>query len=273
MSALLSITGDGLDALDDGIDLSQAIANDAESLRTIVSGLEDLAAFLQLFPPARTIARKVEGIIEKVETRAKDLEDKAEDVEDILKTFERGVTVMSTLNTAAQISVRNDLGDINAALAGVEDLQRALDLPSVGRPPETEEAEARLEARLADLNAEFPAAKLQEMRANAQLMRDTFETYTEIGRELSKVASGFDAVIDRLGSLAGPLRSVSDVLSPVTWVLDKAASVIDFVVSPILDPILDALGINALLDNVTNLVTGLLPDVSLFTRSTICRPT
>ncbi|MEY8840840.1 LamG-like jellyroll fold domain-containing protein, partial [Cribrihabitans sp. XS_ASV171] len=66
-----------------------------------------------------------------------------------------------------------------------------------------------------------------------------------------------------LEGIGKPLSAITDALSPLTWVLEKAESAIDAITRPVLDPVMEALGVQALVDAVDNAIGGLLPDLSL----------
>ena len=70
-------------------------------------------------------------------------------------------------------------------------------------------------------------------------------------------------IVDQLGFLSEPFAILDSILKPVRWALDASDFVFDTVVSPVLDPILDAIGVNKLFDGIRDTLSGLLPDIDV----------
>ena len=71
------------------------------------------------------------------------------------------------------------------------------------------------------------------------------------------------SIVDSLKFLDGPLTFLQEVINPVKWALDAVDWVYDSVIRPVVDPVLEALGVNRLFDELGARFRALLPNFNL----------
>ncbi|MEY8839029.1 calcium-binding protein, partial [Cribrihabitans sp. XS_ASV171] len=76
---------------------------------------------------------------------------------------------------------------------------------------------------------------------------------------VNRVASAFSQINDSLNLLSGPLNAAYNALKPLEPVLDAAGFIYNITVGPVVDWVLDSLGITAILDRVADRIADLIP--------------
>ena len=252
------------------------IEDKADDIAKIIGGIGDVMNLLskvgplgRVFNPLERVVKDIERAVEQVEAKAKKIDEsspvtsiknkiddaiaKIQELEDNVgekraQFDERREPVQETvdaLNTAGALVEGTDLEQ------GIDDLAQAVDvivfLPhaaaefvntTFGTESDPDSVAGKLEA-FNDAVAGNPLRTAQQMEAD------------------------LCAIIDKFKFLQEPLNILDAALRPIRWALDASDFVFDKVVNPILDPILDAIGVNKLFDALSEALGALLPDVDI----------
>lgn len=82
--------------------------------------------------------------------------------------------------------------------------------------------------------------------------------------EIGDVSAEFGKINGSLDFLADPLKLVHGALKPIEWALDLVGFVFNVTVGPVINWILETLGLNDIMDSVGEKISALLPDVNVF---------
>lgn len=80
---------------------------------------------------------------------------------------------------------------------------------------------------------------------------------------IDEVAVKFGQVNGAIAFLTDPLKAAHSALKPIEWALDLAGAVFDLTVGPVLDWLLETLGINDIFDRIADAIASALPDVNI----------
>lgn len=208
-------------------------------LDQVLNRLEDVAVSVR--DKARSMERKIEdgNYIEKLENVEEDLED----AEDRLLGAEIKVNdyALSAQSFVFAFDVLGDAADplenaANAAATPVNDI-------------------------LVPINRLY-----NEIEEDLQFLDDAFSVAGSaegIFDALAGVARDFGAINASLGFLSGPLQAVQSALAPVEWLLDAVGFLYNITVGPIIDFLLNSLGITDIFNRIGDAIASLLPDVSV----------
>ncbi|MEL6915463.1 MAG: hypothetical protein AAFP13_13265 [Pseudomonadota bacterium] len=205
----------------------------------VLERLEDVAARVR--DKAKSLDKKIKDgkYIEKLE----DAEDKLSDLEDGLEVTEGKIegygNVVDTMVFAFDI--------VGSPLDGVENAANTASKPINDVLVPINRAYDDIEERLQGLDDAFAVAK-----GGAGL----FDA-------LAGVAKAFGGINSKLSILSGPLKAIQSALSPVEWVLDAVGFIYDITVGPVVDFLLDKLGVTAIMDRLGDEIAKLLPDVNV----------
>lgn len=81
---------------------------------------------------------------------------------------------------------------------------------------------------------------------------------------ISDVAGEFGKINASISFLTKPLNAVYSALKPVEWLLDAVGFIYDVTVGPVIDWLLDTLGITSLLDRIGDEIASFLPSNTVF---------
>ncbi|MDO6519942.1 hypothetical protein Q4578_00025 [Shimia thalassica] len=252
-----------LDALGDLQEAMEEAAGDARRIDSFIDDLRGVATFIKLFPPTRSIGSSLDRILDKVAARTEDIAEALENHSREISIFGAAIDTASGAVTVLQLSVANDLGDVNSIRASLLDLQEAVSEDPAGLDPRTQSALASMEELMGELNTRFPEDALEEMTDAVDALDVALAVFAGMDVVVGQFRDAIDSVAGKLAGIGDPLGDIVDALDPLLWVLERAEAAIDAVVSPILDPITEALGIDALLDSVDAAIGGLLPNLNL----------
>ena len=259
----LTVVGYRLGQIKSAITDAENAVKSTEDLDKLVKNLEKAAEILKKFPPLKTVATLAEDILEKAKNRTDDFEDAVKNFRDELKTFKEGINDKQIVVKAVQLSVANDKGDIDSVLPGLLNLQAVFETAGSNAPDEMIAREADLESLFLSLEPNFPGATIDDLGLKMDILGDQIRKIELATANFAIIGDAFDGVLSRIDFLADPLDALVDAVGGYTWILDKAEAAISFVLDPILNPILDAFGITALIDKVGEKVTSLLPNTTL----------
>lgn len=235
------------------------IADSANSVASTIGGLQDGVRLLEKLGPLKIVGKALKTILGKVESAAKKVRDKAEEIDDKLEP-----------SKAKVLEAREKLEEYEAGLEEAEDrlvsfqassngAESALGLlgnstfeqgiatgvDSVLTPPN---------ATVVKVNEAFAFTRSQVKALDDAMNVTSFNLALTMKSDLGRISAD-------LGFLKEPLSILNSVLSPVKWALDALDFVFNAVVAPVLNPILDALGVNKLFDTIGDALSAFLPDV------------
>lgn len=101
-----------------------------------------------------------------------------------------------------------------------------------------------------------------EVKQKTQAIDDAVPSATFL--PVLSVRLAFDGISSSLSFLRGPLNEIAKVLKPVEGLLDAVGFVFDVTVGPIIDYIMETLGINRIIDSVSERINKLLPNPGIF---------
>lgn len=207
----------------------------ARAVEQVLDRLEDVAVAVR--NKAASLERKIEqgNYIERLE----DAEEKLGDVEDGLEEVEGKLDDYAG-NTQAMIFAFDLVG------APLDPLENAANT-----------AATPINDILVPINRTY-----NEIEANLQGLDDAFAAAdggAGLFDALADVAKAFGSINGSLSFLKGPLEAVQSALAPVEWVLDAVGFVYDITVGPVIDFLLDQLGITAIFDRIADEIANVLP--------------
>ncbi|MBS0124454.1 beta strand repeat-containing protein [Thetidibacter halocola] len=81
---------------------------------------------------------------------------------------------------------------------------------------------------------------------------------------IGDVSAQFGQINGALSFISNPLKAVHAALKPIEWALDLVGFIFDITVGPVIDWILETLGISAIMDRIGDRITDFLPDLGIF---------
>ncbi|MEM8553788.1 MAG: hypothetical protein AAGF71_03075 [Pseudomonadota bacterium] len=248
--------------VEDALNIFDDIASNADFVASVISGIKVVVQLLGKVGPlksvsvllknvlddmsdavkavankARDIDQKLEPSKEKVRDAREELEGIEEDLgnaSDELETYQTaGLAVENTLDVLDGLQVADDLSD---------DVDNIVETPNDAVSSVNEAYDDAVDA-LNGVGGLLNSIRLPALNLAINIQND-----------LNKITGD-------LAFLKKPLEAVNVVLQPVKWALDAVDFVFDKVVSPVLNPVLDALGVTKVMDKISDSLKKLLPDV------------
>ena len=216
--------------------------------------------------PLKLPSKFVEQILGRLEDVAVSVRDKARKME---KKIEDGNYIQKLKDAEEDLSDAQDSLDV----AEYKVDQYALSTQSVvfafdfvGAPLDPLEAAANTASTPIN-DVLVPINQLyNEIEEDLQFLDDAFSAASSaegLFDALAAVARDFGAINASLGFLSGPLQAIQNALSPIEWLLDAVGFIYDITVGPVIDFLLDKLGVTAILNDIGDAIAALLPDVDV----------
>jgi Ca2+-binding RTX toxin-like protein len=244
------------------VSVLKKIDTDADRLEKVAAGLETVLKLVSKIGPLRGLARPLEDLIGSVEERMREVEASAEKLDSKFKPLGEAITAQQALLSVQIMTLGSAIDQIDSVRAGVDDAVRAID--ETGAAALFGAAVANAEATVAPANAQ--TAVIDDARravADAEkALADAVAGFSGPGQDLADVFSKIRAITDSVGFLQAPLNAVAAVVRPIEWALDAADFVFNLVVTPVLDPVLNALGVRRLMQQVRDAID--LPTIAPF---------
>ena len=230
----------------------------ADSSSDIVKGLKALSVLPKIGTAAKVFSKvygKVDKAVQNVNDRVQGLEAK---LQDTAGTFLEDLE--AALDKAREIS---DEGiAINSDyLDAIAQLEAALDATNAGDPDLGLPADAIIIAL--DQITGGIGAVLEETDPIWEALEAGADGFAKAAEELASLEKTLCDIRDIAVQISGPLAEIEAVLEPVDWAINASAEIFDDIVAPVLDPILDATGIESLLNEFTSIFDPLLVDLEL----------
>lgn len=237
----------------------EEIADKADSVADTLSSLKTGVQLLEKVGPLKVVGKALKTALAKMESAAKAVRDKAEDIDDRLEPakikVEEAREKLEDFETDledAAFEVAGYQASVSGAVAGLDALGNsgfeqgiATGVDAVATPPN---------AAVGKVNEAFAFTKAQIKALDDAIDVGTLNLAIDMKADLIRITGDIDF-------LKAPLKTLDSVLKPVKWALDAVDFVFNKVVAPVLNPILDALGVNKLFDKIADAMTALLPDV------------
>ncbi|WP_417605399.1 calcium-binding protein [Primorskyibacter flagellatus] len=232
-------------------------------LRTIRS-MQFSLKVLEKVGPMKVVAKVMDGVLDRLETatirirdKARDLDeriersgwpDRLEDAEDKLEDFDAKLAIS---NARLQIEVNranNMIHVFDFVGSLINPLSRAVDTTV-----------SPINSAMERLNGIYDGIESEIDGFRAQF-------YSGLFSPMNSVASAFSRINDSLGFLSGPLNAAYSALRPLEPVLDAVGFIYNITVRPVVDWILDSLGITAVLDRIADKISDLIPGANVLDR-------
>ncbi|WP_238367594.1 LamG-like jellyroll fold domain-containing protein [Mesobacterium pallidum] len=213
--------------------------------------------------PAKFIGQvldKVESVAKTIYERAKTLEQKIEAGEYIEKA-EKAEETLGEVKDGLEVAAGKitELADISFNLNVV--------LNAVGAPLDGIEAEIhdRLQSPndlLVTINTAYNDVN-DDIQGVIDALNPVGIGFDALFGALSGVAGAFGSINSSLSFLSKPLQAVYNALKPVEWVLDAVGFLYNITVGPVVDYVLDKLGITAIFDRIGDAIASVLPKTNV----------
>jgi Ca2+-binding RTX toxin-like protein len=259
--------GDGIDAVQLAIKAVDVVEQRADAFGKTISKMQLSLKLMDKAGPLKALAKvglnildAVKDVAQEVENKAhalarqiddKHIEDKLDKAEQKLKDYDHALAL-----------VEHDLG-VRAASA--TNLVYTLDtLDRLGADGPAASLSATAEALVAAPNAAVGALNdvYGAVRSSARALDNAVPDASF--RPVLDVRIQFDKIASSLAFLQGPLNVVSSVLKPIEPLLDAVGFVFNITVGPVINYLLDSLGIQRLIDSAASKIAGLLPHADVF---------
>ncbi len=267
---------DGLDAVNDiGRNTARTLKavgkiKDAIALTDNIVDTLDLALAVvgkigPLSTPAKAFRKIIKQVDKSIEVLAEDIDTLFDRADTIRKYLEKVTTAVNIIELDLKVSelVLEDTRD-RVALAQTA-LTKLESAPLDGDPDDITAIQESLALTVAEGN-QFLIGLIAATDGPVQKLSETLDLLRPPGFDfdvLDRVGDQFGGIVDALDGIAEPLEALRTVAEPIESILDAVDAVYDFFVAPVVDPILEATGLQSLLDEVADKVLGLLPDISV----------
>ena len=243
------------------------IEKQADSIADTIGNLETVVRLVEKVGPLKVFAQALRVSLDKMEDAARSVEVRARRIDEKLEPVKQKVEKAREAIENAEGEVEAAGDDLEARRASAQAVETALNsLPSRNSQPAGPFVAGI--ANAVDLVVEIPndvvetanAAYADTRNQALTIVRAVDTAALNVARELE---ADLNAIVRSLADVAKPLAILNDVLSPVRWALDAADFVFNTVVRPVLDPVLEALGVTRIFDAIADKLTELLPDVGI----------
>lgn len=271
MAVCVDKAEDAVEDARDALGVFKSVRQKAEAVENLLNGLEKAANLAKKVGPISNAAKVLEQVFDdvgdavgKIKSAARNVEDKVEPVRTNLKTLE-------TKLDRAEDKLEDAADGVGKVQDQAEQAQGAVTQMKFSDLAAVSQAATTLEVCLDQMSLPGNEAMYEidsryiQARELIDPVKDLFDFVPGLGAldDIVAMESVFDKILDSLEFLQKPLEILEAALDEVKWALDAAQSVYDNVVAPVVDPIIEATGIPALIEDVTAELTELLPDPDL----------
>jgi len=258
---------DAIKVVNMAIDAVDAIAEEAHDFRSDIAKMQQALKLMDKAGPLKALARVADRVLDQLASVAAKVEREALDlarridrsgIEDKLDLADQKLETADDRLGAVQAGVQNHLAATRATITAFDTIDR-LDGPTDTAGPLAAAADTTVVAPNAAL------AAINDVFADVErLANDLFGSLPVAHfNPVLDVRRAFDAISSQLAFLRGPLNEVSRLLRPIEGLLDAIGVVFSVTVEPVIDTVLETLGIDRLIDRVADRITSFLPDVGV----------
>lgn len=265
---LISDIDDKIGKVEMAIDAVDAIQDKANEFSNTISKLKLNLKLMDKAGPLKFLAKVatkvldgVQDVTRKVRDKAKTLAKKIDDskIEEKLDAAQEKLQNFDTKLAGTETVL---LKNITAVDQLINALNKIDEFDSNGDPAAPVATGA--DTLVTPPNAAISAINnlFAEVKQKTQAIDDAVPSATFL--PVLSVRLAFDGISSSLNFLRGPLNEISKVLKPVEGLLDAVGFVFDVTVGPIIDYIMETLGINRIIDSVSERINKLLPNPGIF---------
>ncbi len=235
------------------------IENEAKDfIRTVDEAKVSLKVVQKVGALGSIVAKVVTPVLNKLESVAERVRDEAHDINQ--KIVDSGYIDKLTEAHDKLDGFQLTLDGIGSTLNDYESTvnQTATVLDVVGTP--LNGLSAAIDIDVAPINTALEGinSTYDSIAADVDAFKSNFST--AFLAPLVNVARSFSSINSSLSFLSGPLDAVYSVLKPIEPLLDAVGFIYNITVGPVVNFILDNLGITHIFDSVANTIAGVLPD-------------
>lgn len=257
-----------IDRVEMAIDAVDAVESKADEFSDTISKLKLNLKLMDKAGPLKFLAKvagkvldSVQNVTNKVRDKAKQLAKKIDDskLEDKLDAAQEKLENYDLKLAGTQSLL---LKNITAVDQLINALDKIDEFDPDGDPAAP--AAAGADTLVAPPNDAVAAINtlFAEVKEKTQILDNAVPSATFL--PVLSVRIAFDGISSSLSFLRGPLNAVSKVLKPVEGILDAVGFIFKVTVEPIIDYILETLGINRVINSVSEKINKLLPDPGIF---------
>jgi Ca2+-binding RTX toxin-like protein len=266
--SLVSDIDGKIDKVEMAIDAVDAVERKADEFSGTIAKLKLTLKLMDKAGPLKFLAKLatkvldgVQNVTDKVRDKAKALAKKIDDskLEEKLDAAQAKLKSFDLkLAGAEQILLKNTVA-VNQLVTALDKIDAFDPNGDPGAP-----AAAGADALVAPPNAAISGINqtYDEIKEKTQILDNAVPSSTFL--PVLSVRLAFDGISSSLGFLRGPLNSVEKVLKPIEGVLDAVGFVFNVTVGPVIDYIMKTLGIDRVINSVSNKINKLLPDPGIF---------
>ncbi|MGH1425708.1 MAG: DUF4214 domain-containing protein [Pseudooceanicola sp.] len=247
------------------------IKNDATQLRQTADGLENVIKLVGKVGFLKPLMKPLGAIVDGIGDRAQQVEDKVKGIDkqwNEVKDFKTKVNLAKAEVKAKKVLLNETIDEIDSVAEAVADAAQATALewlPTYAHAAAEAAYDTVLNADTDKLRATLDAMELAGAEVEAALKKTLGPL-----KGVVDLFNLLDRLVDSIDFLRSPLKVVGDILKPIQWALDAIDFIFNAVVSPILDPILEALGFNNFIKSILKKLD--LPDVNILVKLDIALP-
>jgi hypothetical protein len=241
------------------------IKDSARTLDQLAEGLKVVMKLVSKIGPLKALAQPINQVLDAVEKKAERAHDFAQRLEQRLEPLAKGFEARAGELKWLIAVIGTALDELDSVAAGVGDTALALAQTHGRLGKDFDAAIAETAGPLATAIAAASAIEqhIRQVNTALQSFAAPFEGLNDAVGRVAEVFGKLDSITSSLMFLKGPLEVIEAAIRPVEWALDAIQFVFDLIISPILNPILDALGVTALMKSVADSVAALLPDLAI----------
>ena len=262
----LEVVHTTLDAVELTLKVLKNVDTDAGRLDTVAEGLRAVMKIVTKIGPLKSLANPLDDLLKAVEDRATEVRNSSHDLESKFAPLEDTVSAQAAILSATVLTLGNAVKQLQSVEHGVSDAAQAFEAIEGHLPADFD---ATIENATANIHLQASVANdidstVTQIHDLLDVVTQPLQAFRPIANDISDVYHKIGSIADSLNFLVAPLAAVQAAVKPVEWALDAADFVFNTVIAPVLNPILDALGVTSLMQRVTDAVTSLLPDPHIF---------
>jgi len=248
-----------VERLEKALNTFEDIADKADTVGKVLSGLKTGVQLLEKVGPLKVVGRALKKALDRMEDVAESIEKKAKEIDQRLEPAKEQVAEAKEKLEDFEDDLDDAALEVASYRASGEGVEFGLN--AIGDGPVEQGLADGVDAVVKPPND--VVVKVNEAYAFTKAQVDALSNSIELGALNLAVNMQADLarIVKDINFLVKPLATLDSVLQPVKWALDAIDFVFNTVVAPVLNPILDALGINRLFDKIADSLTALLPDV------------
>lgn len=248
-----------VEKVEDALETFDDIASKAGTVKSIISGLKAGVQLLEKVGPLKVVGKALKKALDKMESTVNSIKKKAEEIDERLEPTKQKVEDAREKMEEFEDELDDAAFELASYRASGESVESGLGL--IGDGNFQNGVAAGVDGVVTPPNA--IVVKVNEAYAFVRDNVDALSNSIQLGAVnlANQMKADLNGIVSNIGFLQKPLETLQSVLKPVKWALDAVDFVFNKVVAPILNPILDALGVNKLFDRIADKLNDLLPNV------------